>query len=151
MVSNRSIHLHMAWERLTQSCKPFYRQHHHVIHGYTHVDLSISSRGHTPLENTRATPCSVCHHHRHGIHLHDVLTHGYTHVVSIIITISIILQQYGIKIYHYNIHEPHLAILMIHLQHHVSSALGLSCPMTRIITSSKPHSHYSLSSHSITP
>jgi hypothetical protein len=54
------------------------------------VDLSISSRGHNPLENTRATPRSVCHHHRHGIHLHDVLTHGYTHVMSIIITIIII-------------------------------------------------------------
>jgi hypothetical protein len=54
------------------------------------VDLSISSRGHNPLENTKATPRSVCHHHRHGLHLHDVLTHGYTHVASIIITIIII-------------------------------------------------------------
>jgi hypothetical protein len=48
--------------------------------------LSISSRGHNPLENTRATPRSVCHHHRHGLHPRDVLTH----VVSIIITIIII-------------------------------------------------------------
>ena len=49
------------------------------------MDLSISSRGHNSLENTRATPRNVCHHHRHGLHPHDVLTHGYTHVVSIII------------------------------------------------------------------
>jgi hypothetical protein len=54
------------------------------------VDLSISSRGHNPLKNIRATPRSVCHHHHHGLHLHDVLTHDYTHVVSIIITIIII-------------------------------------------------------------
>jgi hypothetical protein len=54
------------------------------------VDLSISSRDQNPLENTRATLRSVCHHHRHGIHSHDVLTHGYTHVMSIIITIIII-------------------------------------------------------------
>ena len=86
MVSNISIHPQMAWARLTQSCRAFYRQHHYVTHGYTHVDLSILSRGHNSLENTRATPRSVCHHHRHGIHLHDVLTH----VVSIIITIIII-------------------------------------------------------------
>jgi hypothetical protein len=46
--------------------------------------------GHNLLENTRATSRSVCHHHRHGLHPHDVLTHGYTHVVSIIITIIII-------------------------------------------------------------
>ena len=56
----------------------------------------------------------------------------------------------GIKTYHHNIHEPHLAILMIHLHHHVSSTLGHSCPMTRIKTSSKPHSPHSWSSHRIT-
>jgi hypothetical protein len=54
------------------------------------VDMSISSRGHNPLENTRATSCSVCHHHHHGLHPHDMLTHDYTHVMSIIITIIII-------------------------------------------------------------
>jgi hypothetical protein len=49
------------------------------------VDMSISSRGHNPLENTRATPCSVCHHHRHGMHPCDMITHSYIHVMSIII------------------------------------------------------------------
>jgi hypothetical protein len=50
------------------------------------VDLSILFRGHNPLENTRATPHSVCYHHHHGLHLHGVLTH----VMSVIITIIII-------------------------------------------------------------
>jgi hypothetical protein len=54
------------------------------------VDLSISSRIHNPLQNTGATSHSVCHHHHHEIHLHDVCTHRYTHVMSIIIIINII-------------------------------------------------------------
>jgi hypothetical protein len=52
--------------------------------------LLVSPLRHIPLENTRATSRSVCNHHHHGLHLHDVLIHGYTHVMSIIITIIII-------------------------------------------------------------
>jgi hypothetical protein len=38
-----------------------------------------------------------------------------------------------------------LAILMIHLHNHVSSTSGHSCPMTRIMTTSEPHSPHSWS------
>ena len=43
---------------------------------------------------------------------------------------------------YHNIHEPHLAILMIHLHHHVSSTQRRSCPVPIIMTTSWTQTHH---------